>query len=127
MAIQFYESDDGKLLHITASGKLSHQDYQQFMPEFERVIRQNGKIRILLEMRDFHGWQGTALWDDMKMDFKHFSDIEKIAMVGEKKWEKAMSMFCKPFTTATIRYFDIAELEDAKGWIGETVAHPVSA
>jgi hypothetical protein len=127
MAIEFNELDGGSLLHVKTSGKLSHEDYTRFIPEFELMIRKLGKIRILLEMHDFHGWQGTALWDDIKMDFKHFSDIEKIAMVGEKQWEKSMSAFCKPFTTAKIRYFDVSELEDAKKWIGQGSPHPVSA
>jgi pimeloyl-ACP methyl ester carboxylesterase len=29
-------------------------------------------------------------------------------MVGDKQWEKGMSVFCRPFTTATIHYFDHA-------------------
>jgi len=34
------------------------------------------------------------------------SDIERIAMVGETKRQHGMSLFCKPFTAAKIRYFD---------------------
>jgi hypothetical protein len=93
MAIQLHELDGGTLLHVSASGKLSHQDYEHFIPEFERLVREHGKMRILFEMRDFHGWEASGLWDDIKMDAKHFSDIERIAMVGDKKWEKGMSFF----------------------------------
>ena len=42
-------------------------------------------------MKDFHGWDAGALWEDIKFDLKHFSDIERVAMVGEKKWQKGMS------------------------------------
>jgi hypothetical protein len=38
-------------------------------------------------------------------------------MVGDKQWEKGMSVFCRPFTTATVRYFDHAALEDARAWV----------
>jgi hypothetical protein len=31
-----------------------------------------------------------------------------------------MVTFCKPFTKAEIRYFDMAQLEDARQWLGET-------
>ena len=38
-------------------------------------------------------------------------------MVGDKKWQKGMATFCKPFTKATIRYFDHAEgAERGSGW-----------
>jgi hypothetical protein len=53
----------------------------------------------------------------MKFDFQHWKDIERLAIVGESKWEAGMAVFCKPFTAAKIQYFDVAKLEDAKTWI----------
>jgi hypothetical protein len=38
-------------------------------------------------------------------------------MVGEKKWQHGMAIFCKPFTTATIRYFDHTAIEQARAWL----------
>ena len=117
MAIQLTEKNGGKILEVRVSGKLAHGDYEHFAPEFGRLTKQNGKIRVLFEMADFHGWEGSALWDDIKFDLKHFSDIERLAMVGDKKWEKGMSIFCQPFTTAKIRYFDSTALSDAQAWL----------
>jgi hypothetical protein len=68
-------------------------------------------------MRDFTGWDAGALWEDIKFDIRHFSDIESLALVGNKKWEKGMSIFCKPFTKARIQYFDLTELYKAYEWI----------
>jgi hypothetical protein len=70
-------------------------------------------------MENFHGWTAGALWEGLKFDIKHFKDIERIAMVGEKAWEKGMATFCKPFITAKSRYFDRAERAAAKDWITE--------
>jgi hypothetical protein len=117
MAIQLNETNGGKTLEVRVSGKLLHEDYQQFVPEFERLVKQHGKIRVLFEMADFHGWEASAVWDDLKFDLKHFSDIERLAMVGDKKWEKGMSVFCKPFTTAKVRYFDQAAISEARTWL----------
>ena len=117
MAIQITEKDNGKILEVLGTGKLTHEDYQKFTPEFERLVKQHGKIRVLFDMIDFHGWQAGAIWDDLKLDMKHFSDIERLAMVGDKQWEKAMSTFCKPFTTAKVRYFDRAQSAEAYAWL----------
>jgi len=111
----------GKIVRIALSGKLTHDDYQLFVPSFEKAIEEHGKLRILMVMQDFHGWTAGAMWDDLKFDMKHFSDIERLAMVGEKAWEKGMATFCKPFTTAKIRYFDQSELGEAESWIREGV------
>lgn len=117
MAIKLTEKNEGKILEVQVSGKLVHEDYQHLVPEFERLVKRHGKIRLLFEMADFHGWESAALWDDIKFSLKHFSDIERLAMVGDKKWEKGMSVFCKPFTKAKIRYFDRTAIAEARTWL----------
>ncbi len=117
MAIELNEKNGGKLLEVPVSGKLVHEDYLHFVPEFDRLAEQHGKIRILFDMVDFHGWEAAAFWDDVKVGMKHHSDIEKMAMVGDKKWEKWMAVFCRPFTSAQIRYFDRDAIDEARTWL----------
>jgi SpoIIAA-like len=117
MSIELQEKNGGKTLEVVVSGKLDKDDYDRFVPEVERLIRQHKKISVLFEMHDFHGWKAGALWEDIKFDAKHFSDIERLAMVGNKDWEKWMSIFCRPFTAAQIRYFEHEQLDQARAWI----------
>jgi len=111
------EEAGGKILNVKISGKLSKEDYQRFVPDVERLIADHKKIRILVQMHEFHGWQMGALWEDIKFDVKHFSDIERLALVGDSKWEAGMATFCKPFTKAKIQYFDESKLDQAQEWI----------
>lgn len=117
MGAKLSETNGGKILEVLVTGKLSHEDYQTFVPVFERLAREHGKIRVLFEMVNFHGWSAGALWDDVKFDLKHFSDIERLAMVGDKRWEQGMSIFCRPFTAAKIRFFDSEAIQDARAWL----------
>ncbi len=117
MAIRLTEKNGGKILEACVSGKLTHGDYRRFGPEFARLVKQHGKISVLFEMVGFRGWKAAALWDDIKFDLKHFAGIERLAMVGEKKWQKGMSKFCRPFTTAHIRYFDRSSAGEARTWL----------
>ena len=117
MAVKLNEKHGGKVLEVHVRRKLTHDDYQHFTPVFEQMIKQHGKISILFEMADFRGWDARALWDDLMLDRKHFADIKRLAMVGDKKWEKAMSVVCRPFTKAKIRYFDRANAEAANAWL----------
>ena len=48
---------------------------------------------------------------------KHFADIERLAMVGEKKWQKVMARLCRPFTTAEVHYFERSDLATARNWL----------
>jgi ubiquinone/menaquinone biosynthesis C-methylase UbiE len=117
MAIRLTEKNGGKILEAHVSGKLTHRDYQRFVPEFGRLVKQHGKINVLFEMVGFQGWKVAALWDDIKFDLKYFAGIERLAMVGENKWQKGMSKFCHPFTTARIRYFDRTAAGEARAWL----------
>jgi len=109
----------GKLLHVRAHGKLTKEAYELFVPAIEEQIQAHGKLRILFEMHDFHGWTAGALWEDIKFDVHHWKDIERLAIVGESKWEEGMAVFCKPFTSATVKYFDQTKLDEAKSWLEE--------
>ena len=119
MAIEFHKEVAGGVVSVKASGKLSKKDYEKFVPEMEKFIEQHGKIRILFEMHDFHGWDMGAMWEDLKFDLKHFSSIERLAIIGESKWQEWMSKFCAPFTTAKIRYFTYDQTDDASQWVRE--------
>lgn len=118
MPISIMENAGRSLLEIEATGRLTRADYESFVPRTERLIAERGKIRVLFDMHDFHGWDMGALWEDLKFDLKHFNDVERVAMLGETRWQKWMAAFCKPFTSATIRYFDHAtEADAAREWI----------
>lgn len=109
----------GDLVEVHVSGKLTSEMYEEFVPLLEQEIRDHGKLRMLFVMRDFHGWTAGALWDDLKFDLRHFKDIRRLAIVGEKKWQHGMAVFCTPFTTAKIKYFELSELEAARAWLRE--------
>ena len=109
----------GKAVGFKLSGKLHDDDYTKFVPLVDAAIAKEGKVRVLAQFHDFHGWDAKALWDDIKFSTTHCTKIKRIAIVGEKTWEKWMAAVCKPFTMAKIRYFDVAELDTAKKWIEE--------
>lgn len=120
MPVQFTEEAGGKVLAVRVSGRLEKADSEAFVPAFEEFLRKHGKARVLFDMADFHGWDVSAAWEDTKFGFKHFADIERLAMVGEKRWQHGVAIFCKPFTAATVRYFDHAAAAEARAWPDET-------
>jgi hypothetical protein len=111
------DTHQGNILIIQVKGKLNEEDYEQFVPKIEEMMR-NGKIRILFILEDFDGWTPSAMWEDTKFGVKHFNDIDRLAIVGEKELEKGMAGFCKVFTTAEVSFFEYEKLDKARQWIG---------
>ena len=117
MPIEFHEEHHGQVLAVHVTGRLAAADYTRFVPEFERLVQQRGPLRVLFDMAGLHGWDAGAMWADTKFAMHHFRDIDRLAVLGEKKWQEGMATFCKPFTKATIRYFDHAHADDARNWL----------
>lgn len=115
--IEKLDCSSNKVIGFKLSGKLHDEDYKHFVPEVDKAIAKDGKIRMLAWFHDFHGWDMHALWDDTKFATTHCTKIEKIALVGEKTWEEWMAKVCKPFTMAEIKYFDAANIDDAWAWL----------
>jgi len=117
--IETIETGSPQVVGLKLSGTLHDDDYQRFVPMMEGIFTVVGKVRLFIQLEDFHGWDLHAAWDDFKFSLKHYSDFERIAMVGDRKWEKWMANFCKPFTTATVKYFHRLEVYAAWTWLLE--------
>lgn len=117
MPIQIEDISGGKTVEVRVSGKLTVDEYKRFAPEFDRCVEKKGKIRLLFEMSQLDGWEAGAAWEDFKLGVKHFAHIERLAMVGKKKWQQLMSQLCRPFTAAEVRYFDYTDIAAARKWL----------
>jgi universal stress protein A len=118
--LQFLPVFDGNTIAIRASGKLTHEDYQEFLPQLEEQINELKKVSILFELDNFSGWELDAAKDDFKFGMKHIDDFERIAIVGDKAWEHWMTLMAKPFMlSGEVRYFNRENLQDAWDWLRE--------
>ncbi|HXV64045.1 MAG TPA: STAS/SEC14 domain-containing protein [Vicinamibacteria bacterium] len=100
-------------------GRLEKSDFDVLGPRLNVLLEQHGKLKLLVELVAFEGWTAGAAWEDIKLALRHFRDIERIAVVGERRWEKGIAVLAKPFTAAELRYFDVQERESAESWVKE--------
>jgi hypothetical protein len=117
--IETIETGSPKVVGLKLSGKLHDGDFKQFVPKMETILTTEGKVRLFVQFEDFHGWDLHAAWDDLTFGLKHYSDFERIAMVGDRKWENWMASFCKPFTKAKVMFFDRSDVDAAWKWLQE--------
>lgn len=119
MAVEIVAHPESDVIEADVSGRLSDEDYKQFVPELEKFLEAHGgKASLLFNMRDFHGWDLAGMWQDFRFGVKHRHSFPRIAMVGEKNWEKWTAGLCRHFLDSEVRYFDQAQLTDARQWLG---------
>ena len=107
------------ILVLSATGKLTDQDYKEVLiPRLESIIREHGKARLLLNMGDeFHGWTAAAAWDDAHFGLPHRKDFEKIGVIGGPKWVEWSFKIGKLVMSGEIKSFSSSEHEKALRWI----------
>jgi hypothetical protein len=111
----------GNIIHVKASGTLTHDDYEGLVPQMESRMERFGRLRMLFEMsEDFHGWDTGSVWDELRFEFAHAKNMKRVAVVGDRKWEKWASRLSHFFTGADVEYFDHARVEDARAWLEES-------
>ena len=73
---------------ITLSGLLTWAEFQAFLAraETENVFAL-GQVRILILLENFSGWELGEQWGDVSFFFRHDHDIERIAVVGDPRWQ----------------------------------------
>ncbi len=123
MSIKIQEFSGGKVIEVTIDGKLTAADYDTFVPLTQSRIDKYEKISMIIVLGEFRGWEMGALWEDLKFDYQHFSDIDRLAVVGEGAWDKILSSLAEPFTAAEIKYFDHSQLQAARQWAGAADAN----
>ena len=112
--------EEGNLIRVIVSGKLTQEDYNALIPSWEQVIAKHSSMRMLFIMEDFHGWEPGAAWDDLRFDATHARKVEKVAAVGGKAWEKWVMRLGLFFVREDVKYFDSSrQLSEAERWIRE--------
>ncbi|MBP8113726.1 MAG: STAS/SEC14 domain-containing protein [Chitinophagaceae bacterium] len=112
------------IIATKANDLLGINDYEKIHPLIHNIINTGKKVRWYFEMDDCLISNAAGFWEDgiievnyVNLKFTHSDDIEKIAIVGVKKWEEWMRSVMKPFAKARVKYFDLADKEQAKEWI----------
>lgn len=111
------ERPGSKCHAFAVTGPLSGDEARALRQVLEEAIRAEGKIRLLFELRSQPYGDFSAVWEDLKFDFSHSRDLERVAVIGDRRLEKAAVKVFDAVTPAECRYFERGDEERAWNWI----------
>ena len=118
--------EENGLLWIRAGGRLEDEDYNRFVPQFERIAeREAGTVPMVIELApDFSGWDLGGLWRDLKFDVRHKDCFGLIAIIGDSKWEEWGTEMSSSLFRAEMKFFQPSQRSHAESWVrtGEDAA-----
>jgi hypothetical protein len=114
------------LLTLEVTGRLTEPELSDAQKKAADILRQQGKKHLLIIIRDFQGW-GKGDWGDLSGQQAVESYIDRIAIVGDKKWEALALLFTgKGIRRTPIKYFSPADLPNAQAWLAKASSRPDS-
>ena len=97
------------VLAIEATGKVTHEDYQNFLIPKAEAMMAKGPVKLLYVAGEgFDGYELEALWDDSAFGVKHWHDFTRVAVVADQTWLRAAVTMFKPFFPCEVRLFTLA-------------------
>lgn len=109
-------------LGFKAIGEITGADYETVLiPNINEKLKNYSKIGLLYQIGDdFEKYEAKAIFDDIKVGFKHMKAFERIAVVSDLDWViNGIHLFHFIFP-GKIKTFKNSELEEAKKWISQT-------
>jgi len=109
------ERSTDQILGYTISGDMTKADYQTLVPAMSAVIGAQGSVSVLFDLTGFQ-WEKISAWGS-GVDFGQqlHGKIDKMAIVGDKKWEHHLTKLAEPLDVKESKFF--ASDDDAWSWL----------
>ncbi len=110
--------DDG-LLITKFIGKLEPDAYDNINEDMALFINKHGRIKVLIDLRDFDGWESLSAFESHFELVKSYHHAPKqVAVVGNARWQNLAERVFSKFVDADVQYFPALDIEKAERWIG---------
>ncbi len=106
------------VLKITVPEKLKTDDFIQITPQIDALIREHGRIRLLLDASGFNGWEDIDAFENHAGFVKsHQQKVERIAVITAHEWQHWLVGAVRLFVHPDVRAYDKSHASDALQWI----------
>ena len=112
------EQQNDRLLVLCITGELKKSELDAAQAGFVQKISKTGPIKLLVILENFTGWERTEEWGDTDFFFSHRNDFEKIAVVGDAKWEAQVLAFTGAgLRKGPVKMFPETSEAEARAWL----------
>ncbi len=113
------EESSGDVIGFQVSGVIKRKDYEILNSEVETLLNEYEKMNCLLYFKDFI-WEVLGAWGkDSAFGLKYGSRINKLAIVGDKKWQEKIAKWAIPFYGENGKFFKTEDIDAAWEWLRE--------
>lgn len=118
--IEFMKGTEKDRIGIRFDGEVSEADFGAMASLLRERIEEHGRIRLVIRIDSLGLVEPAALWEEVKLAAQHFEDVERIALVGDARWQKSFVdvMGIVMPAECEMKHFTGDRINDAWEWIG---------
>lgn len=106
---------DPKTVELDMSGEVTAQDYVKVRPQLEKIFREKGKMKFLIDLSAVEKFTAGSVFQDIKFDLEHLKFIGTTAVVSSRKIYELITKVSDKFYPEKIVHFD--HHRAAQDWI----------
>ena len=113
------QQEEGDVRVMRINGLLRKSEMDAALAAEAREWGPATRIKALVVVEDFEGFERTTDWGDISFLIKYDHQVDKIAIVGDPKWESEMLIFAgEGFRQGQVKFFPLTQLAQARAWLG---------
>ena len=113
------EQHDDRLCVLRVGGELKKSELDAVQSEIVEKMTAR-PVQLLVILKSFIGWERNEEWGDTDFFFSHRDDFEKIAVVGNPRWEAQVLAFTGAgLRKGPVKFFPETGEPEARAWLAE--------
>jgi len=105
---------------LRVGGELKKSELDAAQSQFVEIITRAGTVKLLVLLENFTGWERSEAWGDTDFFFSHRNDFDRIAVVGNPRWEAQVLAFTGAgLRKGPVKFFPETAESEARAWLAE--------
>ena len=113
---EILDDTENGIVRVAFVGEIQLTDYEVSVPMFEKIVKTRKPLRLLLDWTRLSGWCQESDSPTFFFRLEHRGDMERVAIVSERKWRSAASEF-ESLVNAEVRFYDTSSKDEAVRWL----------
>jgi hypothetical protein len=108
----------GNVLAIKITGEITKNEHERLDRLIRTSVAEWERIRIFIVLNHYPSFNSAeALYEDLRMIKNHSKHIDRLAVVGDRRWKRTWVGLFGLFSRIETDYFEMEEIDAAYQWI----------
>jgi len=115
--LEILSESGGNVVGARVGGRMGGDECKVLSEHVEELIEVHKSVRLLLDLSECDHVDPAAAWEEFVLGVKHWNDLERIAIVGDAKWNEVAARTLNRLAYGEAEHFAKDEIAGAWVWI----------